>query len=1282
MKLLFAAWNKPVSSLYQKSYKLFILLICLILGFNFKSTAQTTLAVGDLSIIGVNSNGTDNFDFVSWVDMTPGTFIKFTDCGINSTNASNTSGNLRATENFVIWQNNTGGTIPAGTVIQIAGLTTSLGACTAGSAGGLNGLSASGDQIFAYQSAANTGAAPNVSPVTSAGTLTGTMLFGITFGNNWLSTGTTGANTTYLPSDLNVANGNIALTTASTSHGQYTGFRSGQTNMNDYKAMVTNPANWTTGTGSSATITLDLTAFTIVLGTPTITTSGTLTAVNTQYGTASPTPTTFNVSGTNISGSILITAPTGYEISKTAPGSSGYNTSQSLPASLGVVANTTIYVRLSANAQVSGSPYAGDIVLSNGATSVNVPTVSSTVTPIDLTITGITADNKVFDGFTTATLSGTPVLVGVLSADIPNVLLGGTPVADFVSPLIGTGIPVIVSGYTISGSAASNYNLLQPTGLTADITASPTPVINSALTFSATYGAPATSYFITATEFPTSYNATGLPPGLSINTTTGEISGTPTAVAGSPFSVTITATNLGGSGTATLIYTIDPAVITVSSPTGVNKVYDRNTDATYTGTLVGVVGLDNVSLNGVGTFAQFTVGTGIAITSTASTLTGPDAGNYTLVQPSGMTADITPKDLTINGATALNKIFDGTTTATITGTLNGVISPDVVNVTFSGNFASSAIGNGIAVTSNSVLGGANAANYNLIQPSGLTANILPQPVLTTDILPLYMQGVNGTNSNRLPYTYRATISNLTPNATYRYINQVVVASDAANISGAGNVIYADPGGFVRTTAAGFVTPGSYGTFTADAGGNYTGWFISEPTGNATRFTPGLNVYMRISLNDGAGGTTAIARLTTTDSVKIINLVASAGANNGTGLRGNSNATAKNFVFVWDNPTASGRPLSGSYVESDGVANTTGNSFASFYSTNVEGVAGAYGMIIPNTNPNGVQRIEQRDFATGNMIGCATDADGIWPSGSNTVNPVTGGTAKVITIGDAPLDICCVAPVITSLTNNGPICSTDPLNLNVMATGTAPLAYVWAGTGSFTNGSTDATTVTGAATGIYTVTVSNACGSTTSTIAVTVNTCTATLNLTALMQGYYRSSDDSMTSTLFNQGELNASTDCDTVTVELRDATSPYAVAYSYTGVIGTNGQIACTFPGSAVGNSYYIAIRNRTTVETWSASPVLTAASFSYDFRTSDAQAFGNNMILVNLSPVRWAIFSGDLDQSGGIDGDDFNILDPNIQTGNGGYLNSDIDGSGGVDGDDFNIFDPNSQAGVGAILP
>lgn len=84
---------------------------------------------------------------------------------------------------------------------------------------------------------------------------------------------------------------------------------------------------------------------------------------------------------------------------------------------------------------------------------------------------------------------------------------------------------------------------------------------------------------------------------------------------------------------------------------------------------------------------------------------------------------VQPLALTVSSATANNKIYDGTTAATISGTLNGVLSGDTVTFIGTGVFANVGPGNNIPVTSTSTLGGASAANYTLIQPTGLSANI-------------------------------------------------------------------------------------------------------------------------------------------------------------------------------------------------------------------------------------------------------------------------------------------------------------------------------------------------------------------------------------------------------------------------------------------------------------------------------------------------------------------------------------------------------------------------------
>ena len=88
------------------------------------------------------------------------------------------------------------------------------------------------------------------------------------------------------------------------------------------------------------------------------------------------------------------------------------------------------------------------------------------------------------------------------------------------------------------------------------------PVVSSAATASGKIGT-AFSYQITASGTPTSYSATGLPAGLTVNTATGLISGTPTTAATT--AVTVGAINGGGTGTKALTITVTVAAPVVSS---------------------------------------------------------------------------------------------------------------------------------------------------------------------------------------------------------------------------------------------------------------------------------------------------------------------------------------------------------------------------------------------------------------------------------------------------------------------------------------------------------------------------------------------------------------------------------------------------------------------------------------------------------------------------------------------------------------------------------------------
>ena len=96
------------------------------------------------------------------------------------------------------------------------------------------------------------------------------------------------------------------------------------------------------------------------------------------------------------------------------------------------------------------------------------PSATASITPKSVTITGVDAEDKTYDGTTTAQITGTPVVSGKIDSDDVNVVNGS---AAFASADVGTNIAVSFSGFSLSGADADNYSLsAQPASVTANIT--------------------------------------------------------------------------------------------------------------------------------------------------------------------------------------------------------------------------------------------------------------------------------------------------------------------------------------------------------------------------------------------------------------------------------------------------------------------------------------------------------------------------------------------------------------------------------------------------------------------------------------------------------------------------------------------------------------------------------------------------------------------------------------------------------------------------------------------
>jgi hypothetical protein len=113
---------------------------------------------------------------------------------------------------------------------------------------------------------------------------------------------------------------------------------------------------------------------------------------------------------------------------------------------------------------------------------------------------------------------------------------------------------------------------------------------------------------------------------------------------------------------------------------------------------------------------------------------------------------------------------------------------------------------------------------------------------------------------------------------------------------------------------------------------------------------------------------------------------------------------------------------------------------------------------------------------------------------------------------------------------------------------------------------------------------------------------------------------------------------------------------------------------------YFIVIKHRNSLETWSSSPVsFSSNSMSYNFTTEASQAFGDN--LKQMSGV-FVIYGGDVNQDGVVDSADMTPVDNDAAVYLAGYLPADVNGDGIIDTADITIIDNNSASYTGVIAP
>jgi len=421
------------------------------------------------------------------------------------------------------------------------------------------------------------------------------------------------------------------------------------------------------------------------------------------------------------------------------------------------------------------------------------PTVAETsvsVTPAPLTVT-VTNPTKIYDGTTSATLTASNTSLSGFVSGQGAAFVGAT--GTYQSANAGTGINVtagvtaldftqfgttLLSNYQISGTPMTGPNVATVSG-TGSITPAPLSATGSQV-YNGTTSFAGSNLTLTGGVDGQSFTAGGSGTlGSSGNVQTNQalasVSGiTLSGVSGAnPANYTLGATNTQVS--------VTQAPLTLSLTTSpISKVYDGTSNAylssgseavTTNGilqnvspnvTVSGFVSGQGATFSGAGTYSGSgapNVGSGYVISSSGlsvsdftNSLSGTFLSNYSLATTSLTgTGSITPAPVTVTGLVATNKVYDGTTGATLSnaGSLSGLVSGQSLTLSSptTVDFSTANAGTGLTVTASGYQisnGTGLVSNYSLGSSlAQTTANITPAPLtLSTTASKIY----DGTSS--------------------------------------------------------------------------------------------------------------------------------------------------------------------------------------------------------------------------------------------------------------------------------------------------------------------------------------------------------------------------------------------------------------------------------------------------------------------------------------------------------------------------------------------------------
>ncbi|HEY9000841.1 MAG TPA: putative Ig domain-containing protein, partial [Mucilaginibacter sp.] len=742
-----------------------------------------------------------------------------------------------------------------------------------------------------------------------------------------------------------------------------------------------------------------------ISGTPTVGSAATTYTVTANYAGSITATTTISITVTlpapNISYSPAANVFTaGTAISTWAPTNTGgavstWSISPGLPA--GLLFNTS-------TGAITGTPTSQSLFTIYTVTATNA-TGSSTFN-IDITINNPAPPNISYSP------SANTYVVGTAISSWTPTNIGGAVVSWSVSPSLPAGLSLnsstgVITGTPTAVTATATYTVTA-TNAAGSSPATLTITVNPALPV-ISYSPSTNSYPINAAITPltptntggaaTSWSISpGLPAGLSFNTSTGGISGTPTTVTATA-SYTVTATNVTGNATTTVTITVNPQPPIISYSPSAN-IYVINT----------------------------------AITNWSPTNTGGAATSWSInpALPAGLSFDTTTG--TISGTpTALSTITTYTVTATNGGgsgntTINITVNPTAPVISYSPSSNNFIVGSAITTWTPTNTGGSSTSwSIGPALPAGLIFNTTtgaisgtPTAVSATTTYTISADNDGGVGTTSITIT---CVNPTAPNISY---------SPASNTYTAGVAIT----NWVPT----------------NSGGAASSWSIS----------PGLPAGLSFDTTTGIiSGTPTASSATTTYTITATNSV------------GSSSKTITITVNA-QAPVISYTPSTNTY--------TVGTAITSLIPTNTGGAATSWS--ISSVLPAGLSFNTSTGVISGTPTAASVSktytitATNITGSGSAAVTITINSLAPSISYSPSTVTYSVGATITPAIpTNIGGVASTFAITTGTLPTG---LSF------DPTTGTISGTPTVTFATATFTIKATNANGSSSTNLIITVS----------------------------------------------------------------------------------------------------------------------------------------------------------------------------------------------------